>query len=461
MRKYLIIILPVIFGFHLFGQDSLTFQEVNKKSYQLYLDKDWKGLLEFGQEANKSGFNFFYLNLRTGIACLELKRYETAKPYLELAHQQNPTHEYTSLCLYTCYQMLARPLQASQMVSSLPDSLQEKQNKKHPLGISEIYIGGGIKLSDEPSLAGDLPFAELTFTHSLNKSSTFMHKHGYLQQDFGWGDVKQYDLGLAYTRLMPSGNLITPHFHLYHSTGLLDRDYTDSFSDLVILPTPIGPREELINVSVAGNATGTYTMTGAGAYFNTEIRENRLTFSPGIGYSMLSQQSTIVRTENVHDVRTWYVDENDNGTIVTDTTVILPEETTSETNHQFQLGAALSYTPPIFSDRLKLGLETQVPINSDGIQYTISSSVNFRASDKLWIVGSSYFGNAVRQFYDQGSAINSSIDRVDWKHSLLFDAVVTKRVHWYGFYQLEKRTDITDNLNYRLHTISTGIKIKL
>ena len=57
------------------AQDSLNSASVEQKSYQLYVDKNWSELIKFGKIAIHNGFDYYYLQLRVGIAYYEKKNY--------------------------------------------------------------------------------------------------------------------------------------------------------------------------------------------------------------------------------------------------------------------------------------------------------------------------------------------------------------------------------------------------
>ena len=63
------------------AQERLNYAEVDKQSYQLFLDGKWPELIQFSEEARKQGIDFFYLQARTGIAWYNLGKYRNAVPW--------------------------------------------------------------------------------------------------------------------------------------------------------------------------------------------------------------------------------------------------------------------------------------------------------------------------------------------------------------------------------------------
>ncbi|MDP2685656.1 MAG: hypothetical protein Q8O62_00435, partial [Aequorivita sp.] len=63
------------------AQDKLNYLEVDKQSYQLFLEQKWPELIQYSAEARKQGIDFFYLQVRTGIAWYNQGKYRNAAPW--------------------------------------------------------------------------------------------------------------------------------------------------------------------------------------------------------------------------------------------------------------------------------------------------------------------------------------------------------------------------------------------
>jgi hypothetical protein len=68
---------------HGLTQEVVNTQSVDQKTYTLYLNKQWKELIEAGNLAKKNNIDFYYLQYRMGIAYYELKRYRKAITFLK------------------------------------------------------------------------------------------------------------------------------------------------------------------------------------------------------------------------------------------------------------------------------------------------------------------------------------------------------------------------------------------
>ena len=73
MTKYIIILFFVCSIYESKSQDTINSATVEQKSYQLYQDKNWSALINYGKKAIKNGYNYFYMQMRVGIAYYEKK----------------------------------------------------------------------------------------------------------------------------------------------------------------------------------------------------------------------------------------------------------------------------------------------------------------------------------------------------------------------------------------------------
>src|ERR1039457_6036722 len=100
MYRLIIFTALLFFAKSTFSQDTLNSKIVETKSYQLYLDKNWKELISFGNKAVENGFDYYYLRMRIGTAYYEQKNYRTAQEHFWKAYQFNSTDDLSMEYLY-------------------------------------------------------------------------------------------------------------------------------------------------------------------------------------------------------------------------------------------------------------------------------------------------------------------------------------------------------------------------
>ena len=108
------------------AQDTLNSAIVEQKSYQLYLDKNWNELIKFGNRAINSGFDYYYLQIRIGIAYFEKKNYSLAENHFKKVLQFNSDDELAQEYLYYCFIYNGRNEEARMLSRLFKSDLAEK-----------------------------------------------------------------------------------------------------------------------------------------------------------------------------------------------------------------------------------------------------------------------------------------------------------------------------------------------
>ncbi len=113
-------------SFSLPAQQKLSYTQVDVKTYNQYLAGNWKELIKTGNEYLKTGENFYYLQVRMGIAYYELKKYRKAIPYLQKAYNVNRKNDLVNEYLYYAYLFSGRLMDAQKVSEKFNVKLKEK-----------------------------------------------------------------------------------------------------------------------------------------------------------------------------------------------------------------------------------------------------------------------------------------------------------------------------------------------
>ncbi len=123
-----IIILLLLITSLVQAQQKLSFPEVDKTSYELYLKGNWKELIKYSEQARQQGIDFFYLQARTGIAYYNLKRYRAASEWFLKAWEIDKTFEWLQEYLYYSLIFSGRNYEAYVVADKFTAALKEKIN---------------------------------------------------------------------------------------------------------------------------------------------------------------------------------------------------------------------------------------------------------------------------------------------------------------------------------------------
>lgn len=145
MRKFITIsFITILFGCcEVIAQEKQTTAEVDIKSYALYEQKDWAGLLAYGKSAIKTGVDFTYLRLRIAYASFMLEKYSEAIKHYNVVLKDDSNNETARYFTWLCRIYLNQDEIASAQISFFSEKLKSyinyKQNKVIGAGFESSY----------------------------------------------------------------------------------------------------------------------------------------------------------------------------------------------------------------------------------------------------------------------------------------------------------------------------------
>ena len=149
VQKSVIFLFLVVSVLNIKGQDTrLTFQEVDRQSYELYQKSDWKELIRFSKQAFSNGIDYYYLRFRAGVAYFETKRYMQAALQFEKALEFNEGDFVAGEYLYGCYIEVKRSRDAYDIFEKLPPSSREKLEHSLPK-LKEVNLEAAMIVSNQ------------------------------------------------------------------------------------------------------------------------------------------------------------------------------------------------------------------------------------------------------------------------------------------------------------------------
>jgi len=191
-----------LLGFFIFflfvakAQEKLNYAEVDKQSYQLFLEEKWPELIQFSDEARKQGIDFFYLQARTGIAWYNLGKYRNAVPWFLKAYANDQSFEWLQEYVYYSLVFSGRKLEAIKYAPFFSDAMKKKIGFKET-GLTRIAYETGYSFNQD--------FEDLktrAFSSEIN-----------LGEDYGEGYfLKNYSF-----RSVDLSHRVAPNFTLNHN----------------------------------------------------------------------------------------------------------------------------------------------------------------------------------------------------------------------------------------------------
>ena len=85
LSKTSICILFLMISMKAFSWNEINYRTVEEATYRLYMQKEWKALIDTGNIALDHGIDYYYLRMRIGIAHYELKQFRASIPHFKKA----------------------------------------------------------------------------------------------------------------------------------------------------------------------------------------------------------------------------------------------------------------------------------------------------------------------------------------------------------------------------------------
>jgi tetratricopeptide (TPR) repeat protein len=420
MNKAILIVVFALNVFKLLAQDVINSSEVEQKSYQLYLDKNWQGLIKYGNLVLKSGYDYFYLQMRIGIAYYENKNYCLAENHFKRALQFSSNDQLAKEYLYYCYVFTGRTEEARKLSKQFNKQLAKKTGTDKLSPVDFVIMEGGTKIAysagyyDKNTKTNSNYFNPALYIHagigsSIKNRVSLFNAVTYFNQTTFTGTVSQFQYYLKSVIPIKNNWLISPAFHW------INIDHT-----------------AIIPVSVVTT-----------------------TQRPGRPPNPNMPTQTI-QTNSNYFVGAFYIQKNINKF------VLILGSTVSNMNGQTLLlhNGIISYSVP-GNSRIVLGCTGYIhTINSySTINNSVSPFVYVQPFKKMSVKISYLQNKGSNIIEDDGYLVNNSGDLTTSRWSYLMNVNVSQHVTLYGLYQLENKQESMQLYNYRYNVIVAGIKI--
>ncbi len=423
--QYFLVVILVLLAIKGVSQDTLTSENVEQKSYQLYLDKNWPELIKVSNKAIKNGYDYFYLQLRVGIAYYEQKNYSIAEGHFQKALSFNADDELSLEYLYYCYLFVGRNEEARWLSKKFSATLAEKIGTDRQSKIGFILIEAGSKITDSISYYNkgnqglrnyykSPIYFQLGLNHYVKNKASVFHALTYFNQESFTGKISQFQYFLKTAIPLKKNWLISPTIHWVNSKSTVQSLGTATM--IVGPPPPPGHQPQINTTSVlTNNSTSSNYFIGS---FSVQKIVKKLTFGLGISVSNINKVSQY----------------NNNGFI----------------SYSF-LG----------NSKLILGCGGYFHSEDNYSSSNFAIAPFIYTQPKNWLaLKISYFNNTKKNIVEEnGYLVNNSADLTTSRYSVLVNFTINKHLSLYGLYQLENKYEEIQKFNYRYNVILGGIKI--
>ncbi|HBF87876.1 MAG TPA: hypothetical protein DDX39_04460 [Bacteroidales bacterium] len=197
------------------GQEKFSFLEVDKLTYQNYLEKKWDSIIETGNKAISQNIDYYYLRIRLGIAYYETQQYEKAIVNFEKSLEFNSNDALANEYIWYSYLFLGQYEEAQLFADGFSQELKNKLKISKSGFIKNIAFDSGYAFnSDFEDLKNSIidNVDAIAYEKKIFKSQF----HNSLLLNFNLS--KRISLTTAYTNL---------NVNSYHWTKLSDTEIHD------------------------------------------------------------------------------------------------------------------------------------------------------------------------------------------------------------------------------------------
>jgi tetratricopeptide (TPR) repeat protein len=194
-HRFLIFILLMIIPLGISAQQNLTFQEVDRQTYDLYQKGEWKELIRVSNKALNEGIDYGYLRVRAGVACFELKKYAQAVLHFKKALDFNETDAFSGEYLYWSYLELNKSKEAYEVYDKLPELSKENLKKSLPM-LKEVNVDQGFIGCNQMEIFDTL---DLDGPDNLYGETDITQDGYFFDGGLSWGFKKGFNVYGAYS----------------------------------------------------------------------------------------------------------------------------------------------------------------------------------------------------------------------------------------------------------------------
>lgn len=458
MLKLKLILPFVLFFSVLYGQDS--FKTVDSTTYQLYLKKNWKDLSKYGKKASKQGYDYYYLNVRTGIAYFELESYKKAKKFFEKSLINNSSSLFVKEYLFWSNINLLREPEAYDIYKTLSDTVKKSINYTPKKSAEYLMIESGMKVSNNKNAAGNLYYANVGLNSKwLPYFSTFQ-SYSFMQQKTVWGNMHQHQVVFSPQLNLKKGWKITGVFNYSNYTSYLNFGESYSYNTYGHIIADSGEyRTDTTNVDKY-LFSGNYNQNGLLTQLNISKQIGGLSLTPHVSYyaewASPDYKESIYSKKDIKKVKIIFPMPPATFTTLYDTTIT--DYNSTSYNSQWQVGLDLNYS---IRNKVTIGGDLNMIRINQYKTINLVPYIKIKMSDNFSLFAYRAVKNNYTLSLFGGKQFINTYDNISSKTSFTGEFRLSDKTNLYTTYQIENVGDILSLKQYKFNSLFAGLKIKL
>lgn len=458
--KRLIFSLLLVVSVNSFAQE-LSYKQIESTSFSLYENQQWEKLIKLGEKAIDEDLDFYYLNVRLGIAWFNIGDYYQAEKFFNKSLKQDESSQIVNEYLYIIKTILNRPLSADINYNRLADSIKTRLNKSNAFSNSYVYVEAGVKISSNNNIEANEPLARIFLEFKIARRFNLRLSTSYIgQQNAPWGSYDQYEIGLFPSFSLAPNIDLNLGWRYINVRKDFNVDITQNSNDTVNTETILGPAIIITDSTESFSNSSEFLTQVNTFYAGIAIHENRFTFlAKGLIYIQNIDVSSNQTYETTTD-KTWVLTDNDS-IIFNDTfeSKISPIVNSNTTTYFYQGMIGASYTLPIYKNGIVIGIDAYIPFNDNFSNTIWIPSLKARIFRSLWFYGEWLQKKRVPLLYQNGNTFLNQSYQLNHRLTLGLSLILNERFQFYLTYLNENKHYFDNNIDNSFNAAIFGINL--
>lgn len=460
MRTYLLILIMLLMTLEK-GAAQVDYPTVDSITYRLYSENKWKELAGWHSQISKDSLDYYYLDLRLGMALYERGKWTRAKRYFERALLKNPAGQVAPDYLFRIYAAQGFRAEADSMYRLLDVITAPRMSYAPKSWLSGVYLEAGRRSSNRPEIAGPAGYYYLNLQHKLSPRLQIRQSVMFIEQPLNWSDYKQFQYSVTPSYYFGKGweaeltaGLISFRRDVYsvlHSEQLITHREFQNPEGVTIVDSVL-IKDTRLNGNI-GVSSALFHLTGRKKIHDFTLNLQSVFYSdhirPLLDSTHMENNRTIVhQPDGIVNI----IERVSNDTVRMDK---------GSTSNTWQIGGGLDYTFRLPSRwMIRAGLEVQLVQQDKQSELLFLPQVEIGKAGTFSLTGYCFNKGFFPVSMLSGTQIYNNQDRINSRYSLSLGISSRGGAVFFITGQQDKITDAFTGSDYKLNSLYIGAYIK-
>ncbi len=422
-----------------YSQGSL--KEVDSISYRLYEEKQWERLVQYDKEIIDNKFDYYYYNIRIGIANFQIKNYDESISFFEKALRNNDKSMLAKEYLFWSYFYLKKRKKARKYYNML-DAKTKKSMAYQPRKLLDyIYMEGGNTFQKNNNKnQGDIQYFNVGLHHKISSQFNIYHAYYFNKQPLEYSSYRQQRYFLKPSIWLKNNYKMSLGISQVRLKSTIDYESTGAYNHANDTVIDNIPYQQLVSGIYTEKNTGTYKEQKF--YVEVSIAKffETLKIATSIGLSHeTNKTNTKLTTNGVENVI-----YNFEGIEVFNQDFPFNNDSSNDSDSSYtnyHLGLGMGYD---FTNKLSASVDVIGVLSPRKVDYNYFTSLIYKLNKKIKFTGQFIYKGTQDMYFLGGSQLINSRQKQK-RFDLISDVLILKKMNLYLVYQHNNFSETMNN----------------